>query len=201
MRGHMRQKSDSRRRCILEAATSLFREVGFKGASMAQISERVGGSKATLYSYFSSKEELFATAMMDAVEEQGQALISMLDASDPDVHNVLLRFGERYVDFITTSNPLACTRIAIAEGSTNTKLSASLYRLGPKRGLEEIGSYIAKVMERGYLPKGDSHIAALHLKSMLEAGVFYPLLYGAEQELDNKTAAKSAVEAFLRAYG
>lgn len=197
----MRQKSDSRRQCILEAATSLFREVGFKGASMAQISERVGGSKATLYSYFPSKEELFATAMIDAMEEQGQAMLDLLDASDPDVRKVLLRFCKTYADFIAQPQAMACMRIAISESANNQKLGATLYRLGPKRGLNEIANYIASVMERGYLPKGDSHIAALQLKSLLEAGVVLPLLFGAEPETDLETCAQSAVETFLRAYG
>ena len=197
----MRQKSDSRRQCILEAATSLFREVGFKGVSMAQISARVGGSKATLYSYFQSKEELFATAMLEAMEEQGQAMIDLLDPSEPDVRKVLLRFGETYVNFIALPQHLCCVRTAIAEGGTNNDLGATLYRLGPKRGWNEIASYIAAVMERGNLPKGDAHMAAMHFKGMLESGALYPLLYGAEPDLDTKTMVQGAVDAFLRAYG
>jgi AcrR family transcriptional regulator len=51
----MRVKSDTRREAILEIAKDLFREVGYERASMAMISARVGGSKATLYSYFKSR--------------------------------------------------------------------------------------------------------------------------------------------------
>ncbi|NOW45804.1 AcrR family transcriptional regulator [Novosphingobium sp. SG751A] len=197
----MRQKSDSRRQCILEAATSLFREVGFGRVSMAQISARVGGSKATLYSYFQSKEELFATAMIEAMEEQGQAMIDLLDPSEPDVRKVLQCFGETYVNFIALPQHLCCVRTAIAEGGTNNGLGATLYRLGPKRGWEEIAGYIAAVMERGNLPKGDAKMAAMHFKGMLESGALYPMLYGAEPELDTKTMVTGAVDAFLRAYG
>lgn len=197
----MRQKSDSRRQCILEAATSLFREVGFGRVSMAQISARVGGSKATLYSYFQSKEELFATAMIEAMEEQGRAMIDLLDPSEPVVRKVLMRFGLAYVNFIMAPQALCCVRTAIAEGTTDNGLGATLYRLGPKRGWGEIASYIAAVMERGNLPKGDAHMAAMHLKGMLESSVFYPMLYGAEPEMDIDTVVKGAVDAFLRAYG
>jgi AcrR family transcriptional regulator len=197
----MRLKSDSRRQCILEAATSLFREVGFGRVSMAQISARVGGSKATLYSYFQSKEELFAAAMIDAMEEQGQAMIDLLDPSDPDVRGVLQRFGETYVDFIALPQHLCCMRTAIAEGGTSNGLGATLYRLGPKRGLNEISNYVAGVMERGFLPKGDAYMAAMHFKGMLESGVLHPMLYGAEPEQDQKAVVQGAVDAFLRAYG
>ena len=59
----MRVKTEERRQAILEKALDVFRELGFDRASMSEISKRIGGSKATLYSYFQSKEELFTAAM------------------------------------------------------------------------------------------------------------------------------------------
>ncbi len=61
-------KSDSKRQAILENAYRLFRAQGFDGTSMADITSEVGGSKATLYSHFPSKEELFVECMMAALE-------------------------------------------------------------------------------------------------------------------------------------
>jgi AcrR family transcriptional regulator len=61
-------KSDSKRQAILEIAYRLFRAQGFDGTSMADITSQVGGSKATLYSHFPSKEELFVECMMAALE-------------------------------------------------------------------------------------------------------------------------------------
>jgi len=196
----MRVKTDSRRCAILEAAIAMFREVGFERTSMARISARAGGSKATLYSYFASKEELFAAAMVDAMEDQGQAMLDLLDPSEPDVEAVLLRFGATYLDFVTDSEHMCCVRTAIAQGG-NGALGAALYRLGPKRGWSDITAYIAKVMENGSLPKADPHLAAMHLKGMLEAGVVYPMLFGAEPELDKGQAVSAAIATFLRAYG
>lgn len=197
----MRQKSDSRRQCILEAATSLFREVGFGRASMAQISARVGGSKATLYSYFSSKEELFATAMIDSMQEQGHAMIDQLDPEETDVRKVLMRFGEAYVSLITSCQAMSIVRTAIAESANGSNLGATLYRLGPKQGWCDIATYIAAAMERGNLSKGDPHKVAMHLKGLLEGGILVPMLFGVEPELDTKTMVADAVDAFLRAYG
>ena len=62
----MRVKTDDKRRAILAAALELFREIGYERASMSKISEKIGGSKSTLYNYFKSKEELFSAAMIDA---------------------------------------------------------------------------------------------------------------------------------------
>lgn len=194
----MRVKTDARREAILKIATELFREVGYERASMATISARVGGSKATLYNYFRSKEELFAAAMVEAIEDQGQDLIDLLDASDDDIGAVLRRFGDRFVRLMTAPDTLAIKRTAVAEGA-NSKLGASLYELGPKRAWNEIAGYIRALQERGKIRPGDPHVIAGHLRGMLEAG-FEPLLWGAAAELEPASAVPAAIDAFLRAY-
>jgi len=196
----MRLKTDSRRQAILDAALAVFNEVGYERASMAQISARVGGSKATLYSYFPSKEDLFAEAMITAVEEQGQALLDLLDPGDPDVAKVLTRFGTAFLAFTTGAQDLCITRTAIAEGGKNA-LGAKLYELGPRRGWTAITDYFATIMANGILPNGDPRMATIHLNGMLATGVTYPMLFGAEPDLDPETAVAGAVAAFLRAYG
>ncbi len=55
----MKTKTESKRQAILKAAADVFRDVGFERASMEEIRARIGGSKATLYNYFPSKEKLF----------------------------------------------------------------------------------------------------------------------------------------------
>ena len=51
----MRVKTDAKRREIVDMAWEVFRAKGFEGASMSDVAERFGGSKATLYRYYSSK--------------------------------------------------------------------------------------------------------------------------------------------------
>src|SRR5690606_8195549 len=62
------KKSDTRRQAILATATAVFSESGFDRASMSDISARMGCSKATLYSYFGSKEALFLELVEEATE-------------------------------------------------------------------------------------------------------------------------------------
>jgi AcrR family transcriptional regulator len=47
---------------MLEAATRIFAERGFRDASMDEIAEACGITKPMLYAYFSSKEGLFSAA-------------------------------------------------------------------------------------------------------------------------------------------
>lgn len=196
----MRVKSDARREAILETAKALFLEVGYERASMAMISARVGGSKATLYSYFQSKEDLFAAAILGAMEEKGMAVMGLLDPSVPDVRQVLLRFGRGYLELLANAEALAIIRTAVAEGSSSG-LGAELYASGPRRGWLEVTKYLKGVLERGNLQPCDPHVAAGHLKGMLEAGVFEPLLFGAPIEVAIEPAVEAAVDAFMRAYG
>ena len=51
--------TDERRNEILSAATACFLGFGFSGTSLANIARSASMSKATLYRYFSSKEEIF----------------------------------------------------------------------------------------------------------------------------------------------
>ena len=53
---------------ILCAATELFLRDGYAETSIDSILELSGGSKATLYSYFPTKDDLFR-AVIDAVEQ------------------------------------------------------------------------------------------------------------------------------------
>jgi AcrR family transcriptional regulator len=197
----MRLKTDDRRRAILEAACDVFRDMGFERASMAAISARAGGSKTTLYSYFASKEELFIAAMLDAMEEQGQQALDLLDALDPDIAGVLERFGRAFLEFLTGPEKLAVIRTAITEGGKNSALGPELYGLGPQRCWNDVAAYIATLQARGALRAGDPQIIAAHLKGLLEAGIIEPLLFGAEAAFNVKDSTPAAVAAFLRMYG
>ena len=71
----MRVKTDAQRRKILTAAAEVFQGHGFTGASVNAVAERAGGSKATLYRYFKSKEDLFVTLMLEAVMEDRKSVV------------------------------------------------------------------------------------------------------------------------------
>ena len=51
-------KDESRREVILKAAATLFREKGYKAASMRDLAEKVGVEAASLYNHIRSKTEL-----------------------------------------------------------------------------------------------------------------------------------------------
>lgn len=92
----MRVKTDAKRREILDAAAAILREHGFAGASMAAVSKRLGASKATLYRYFSSKEDLFLTALLDAAHDQASRVFDGLRPGQA-LRPALERFGVEFL--------------------------------------------------------------------------------------------------------
>ncbi|AXY49261.1 TetR/AcrR family transcriptional regulator [Rhodococcus ruber] len=58
---------DERRRQLVHAAAKIFRDRGFHGASINDIATELGGDRASVYYYVSSKKELFELVIEDAV--------------------------------------------------------------------------------------------------------------------------------------
>jgi AcrR family transcriptional regulator len=55
----------SKRNAILAAATRLFSENGFNGASMAELSRAAGAAGGTIFHHFKNKEDLFVEILRD----------------------------------------------------------------------------------------------------------------------------------------
>jgi AcrR family transcriptional regulator len=91
-----------RRRAILDAALELFVEHGYSHVSMRNVAARVGYSAGAIYSYFSSKEDLFY-----AVAEEGIRLLNENDpANDPSDDPIDdLRRTVRYVYGFSKTHP------------------------------------------------------------------------------------------------
>lgn len=69
-----------RKDVILDEATRLFAERGYDGTSMADLAERVGLRKASLFHHFASKEELRAAVLDRLVHEVGGAIAAAASA-------------------------------------------------------------------------------------------------------------------------
>ena len=67
---------DAQRDRILALATAAFAEIGYPSASMAQLAEACGTSKARLYHYFPSKESL----LFESLERYVRRLVALVDA-------------------------------------------------------------------------------------------------------------------------
>jgi len=197
----MRVKSPARREAIIEAACEAFRERGFEAASMTDVSARVGGSKATLYSYFSSKEELFVAVMMRAAREQAGPIFEAFQKAD-DLPSGLRRFGRDYLHFMIHPDIIAIGRMCVASGE-KTGVARAFYDQGIKVAWAQVAERLEQAMAAGELRRADSWRAAWHIKGLCEAGVVDRRLRGCITEVSDAeidATVDAAVDVFLRAY-
>jgi AcrR family transcriptional regulator len=195
-------KSDTKRQVILDSAYRLFRAQGFDGTSMADITTQVGGSKATLYSHFFSKEELFVECMMAALENYMSDTLKHLDASRSDPQAALCNFGASVLNFICSPEQVEVRRLMIAEAARSGTGKLFFGKLTALRS--QVSSFLNLCMASGLLRRDDPDLAADHLGALLEAEILEPLLLhvretGPDAE-ETAHAARRAVAAFLRAY-
>ncbi|MBT3066842.1 TetR/AcrR family transcriptional regulator [Rhodoferax sp. U11-2br] len=199
----MRAKTETRRQAILAAAEQVFQETGFAGASMAQICQRVGYSKATLYSYFSSKEELFFEVISKATEAEFQATHDALDANQPDMAQALETFGRRFLSFLYAPQLQTVRRLVVSEAG-RSGLGQKCFELGPQRSEAEVVAFLQHGMATGKLRQANTRIAARQFKSLLEAEWIDRFMFQMPMDASEEAIAESvhqAITVFMRAYG
>src|SRR5215472_9439496 len=80
-------RSAQKRRAILDAATNVFLEKGYLGASMDEIAALAPVSKQTVYKQFSTKEALFVEIVRSTTNEAGdkvhKEMPDFADGEDP----------------------------------------------------------------------------------------------------------------------
>ena len=158
----MRVRTEAKREAILEIAAKAFIEMGYERASMAEISARVGGSKATLYGYFESKEQLFVEVAKAVGERHLADAFAELTKTAIDLPAALQRFGEKMVGFLSQPDVLATQRMVIAEAG-HSDIGRRFHEAGPMRGIEAMTAYLQAAVDGGWLRAADAHVAALHL--------------------------------------
>jgi AcrR family transcriptional regulator len=186
----MKTKTESKRQAIIQAATEVFREVGFDRASMSDIRERIGGSKATLYNYFPSKEKLFFEVMHHAKEVELEAITSQLDADADDLKRELVRFGQKFMTVLYSADAISdIGKLSFEQGMVPIE--------------KQVAEFLRKVMKCGALRTADPKIAAIHLLSLLESEFLQRVLLGVIDSVKPEAlngAVRRAVDVFLSGY-
>ncbi|MFF5183139.1 TetR/AcrR family transcriptional regulator [Streptomyces sp. NPDC000345] len=91
-RNRFERRRAETRRALVRAARQILAESGDAGASIQAIAERADVGFGSFYNHFESKAELFDTAVVDALEEFGQALDDRLAGIDDPAELVAAGF-------------------------------------------------------------------------------------------------------------
>ena len=198
----VRVRTEEKRQQIINVASQLFQELGYERTSMALISERLGGSKATLYGYFKSKEELLQSVLVYDVTTEADRLMSQF-LSGENLREGLITLGQAYMHRRLSPGPIANVRIVSTQPDDST-IGKEFYENVLRPAWERLANRIQILMEAGILIRADSWIAAMQWKGMCEWDMFERRLLGAIKEADPdevRRASIAAADAFLKLYG
>ncbi len=192
-----------KRRAVVDAAEALFLELGYGAVSMDAVARTASVSKATLYAYFTSKDQLFATI----VAERG--LNHCLDATTfpaqvTDLRATLRSVGEKMVRFMLRPGALAIYRVAIAESLRFPELGRAFFENGPDRTRQRLTAWLELQQRAGHVVVPDPDLAAHQLLALLKSSSFMRATLGLEPglsdaEIEHTVAA--AVDTWLLAFG
>lgn len=197
----MRVKTDEKRQAIVATAREVFRKKGFAAASMAEISASLGGSKGTLYNYFTSKEELFAAVIVEMAKIHKDPPVRELEQAR-DIKTALRIFAHKLVRRLCSTELVDFRRMHVAEGG-RAGLGKLVYEGAPKLFLQRVADVFALQMRAGHFRDADPWQAAIHLLGLCRAGLADDLLEGViHHASDDEIAATAdaAADVFLRAY-
>jgi AcrR family transcriptional regulator len=192
-----------RRKAFVDAARELFFANGYAGTTMSSIASKVGGSKTTLWTYFPSKEELFAAVVDDIVAQYGDALAIELPLDEP-VSDVLRTFGNLLMTKLTATPILSLFRLVVGEAERFPHLAETFYDRGPRRGKARAAVWVGEKMVRGEIRMGDPMRAVQQFTGLCQSGVyqFAMLNLPESRDLDRlRDDVDAAVDAFYRAWG
>jgi len=197
----MRVRTEAKRDAIVGVAAAVFGEMGFERASMDEIAARTGASKATVYGYFGSKQELFLAVIRDAAERRLGPAFLEFETGNTDTTAPLCRFGIGLVGFLCSPG-LQYTRMVIGEAG-QSNIGCVFFDSGPKKGDEALAAFLAREMDAGRLRRAEPLVAARHCIALMLAELHWPMLYGAFKRVTReqvRRAVEGAVEVFLAAY-
>jgi AcrR family transcriptional regulator len=197
-----RKKTETRRAAIIKAAADAFLELGYEKTSMSLIAERLGGSKATLYSYFKSKEELMLAVLDNEIDTNAAAILGTA-MGEPDIRKALSIVGTGYLMQRLSVRPTHYFRM-ISGLSGESDIGQHFWNKILKPAWTLMSTKMQEYMDEGRLRQADPWIASMHFKSLVESDLVERRLLGdisgPESELVKDRVA-NGVEVFLHYYG
>ncbi|MFJ8106249.1 TetR/AcrR family transcriptional regulator [Streptomyces sp. NPDC096132] len=181
-RNRFERRRAETRQALIRAARQILAETGDAGASIQAIAERADVGFGSFYNHFESKTELFDAAVVDALEEFGQAfdehlagiddpaelvaggfrLSARMAGSHPELMQVLRHRGLGYIHSDIGLAPRALRDLEV--GMASGRFAA----LDPVVALSALGGTLLSLVElRFSRPELDGDEAASHLAEMV----------------------------------
>ena len=197
-----RVRTEEKRDEIVQIAAELFQKHGYDRCSMAALSERLGGSKATLYGYFPSKEDLLRAVLDCEVASDADHMLRDFPATD-DLRESLILLGTAYLNKRMSPLPVANIRM-VANQPAGSTMGKVFYQDIIRPNFGRLAEKFGELMDQGKLKQADPEVVMMHWKGLCDWDFFEQRLLGAIDGPDPDKVRKAvtlAADAFLKLYG
>jgi TetR/AcrR family transcriptional repressor of mexJK operon len=188
-----------KRDAIIVAGARVFMEQGFESASMDEVARIAGVSKATIYSYFDGKQDLFGAI----ITGRCQAMIPVIESAalgDQPPAEALRQIGRQFLDLLMSKGPLALYRVVLAEAGRFPALGRTFYQSGPDKVAAALGDYLARQHAAGALSVPKPRVSAEQFIGMVLGQIHIRLLLGIAETAPAPEERGDIVELAVRTF-
>jgi AcrR family transcriptional regulator len=187
---------------LLDVATEVFLDKGFKGASVSEIARRAGASKQTLYARYPSKAALFAAL----VERKASRLFERVGplGEGRTLRETLVHCGYELLELISSDEAHGVHRVVIAESAEFPELGELFWDRGPGKTRAMLATYLRAQQKLGNMQCGEPEQAVEIFMGILLSGLSLRASLGlpplfVKTPAEKKSWATTAVDIFLSA--
>lgn len=173
------KKADKEKR-IIEAATKLFAEKGYRSTTIEEIAREAGIAKGTVYLYFKDKQELFHHIVQRISETHEKNQIKIHEFKE--WKDRLRQYIVLQLKFFQDNIYLA--RISIKETYGFDEEVARIFFKAIDRHVQLIASIIRGGMRDGVFREVDAHKTAMAFMGMVNYYIVYEFMENREQKLE-----------------
>ncbi|WP_150272927.1 TetR/AcrR family transcriptional regulator [Paenibacillus tepidiphilus] len=152
-----------RRSLILQAATQSFVQFGYKATTMELVSKIANVGKGTIYTFFKTKEELFAEILDQASREQ-MAIMSRVAQEDRSFTEKMLNLLDSILDF--RSDHELFVKLAQEVRDIGTAQALEGVKRIESYALDYLQQQIDRAIAEGEVKPCDSSVAAFMMLRM-----------------------------------
>jgi TetR/AcrR family transcriptional repressor of mexJK operon len=186
-----------KRDAILQAGARVFMEQGFGSASMDEVARLAGVSKATIYSHFDSKQDLFGAIITGRCEAMIPVIAALGDQPPAEALRII---GRQFLDLLMSKGPLSLYRVVLAEAARFPALGRTFYTSGPDKVANALADYLARQHKGGTLDVPAPRVSAEQFFGMVLGQIHVRLMLGISETAPGPDERGRIVELAVRTF-
>tara|TARA_B100000470_G_C19688662_1_gene345438 strand:- start:123 stop:734 length:612 start_codon:yes stop_codon:yes gene_type:complete len=187
------EERELRRKRILEGALEVFHKKGLEGATMDEIANEAGFGKATLYYYFTSKEEVFCAIMEKGWKPLWEEIEGIIHEQDVSAHDLFLDALSKVVKIILQDQNLYRFLFTAPKAITNMPENLQTWRTYQNRLYGSLKGLLEEGMVRSEFPQTDAELLFRAI-----GGLFHGILFlGSEDKNVSRDDIENLLNQFL----